>query len=78
MAYLGAIFIHFTRPAGVIIAWPDFEGRCVPLLRSFCTSPENFCTSPEKSCTCLGKVSIIDENENLTFFGCLGSRNNNK
>jgi hypothetical protein len=43
-------------------------------LRSFCTSPENFCTSPEKSyAPPLVEVSMIDESENLTFFGCLGS-----
>ena len=30
-------------------------------------------TSPEKSCTSLGKVSMIDQSENLTFFSCLGS-----
>ena len=44
--------------------WPDFEGRCAPPLRSFCT--------PEKSFP-LGKVSMIDQSENFTFFGCLGS-----
>jgi hypothetical protein len=42
--------------------WPDFEGRCAPPLRSFCT--------PEKSFP-LGKVSMIDQSENFTFFGCL-------
>ena len=41
--------------------WPDFEGRCAP-------PPPLQSDAPP-----LGKVSMIDQSENLTFFGSLGS-----
>ena len=41
----------------------DFEGRCAPPLRSFGISPEKSCMHFP-----LGKVSMIDQSENLTFF----------
>ena len=47
-------------------SWPDFEWRCGPPLIIF--------APPLKSHALpLGKVSMIDQSANLTFFGCLGS-----
>ena len=51
------------------VSWPDFVGRCASPLRLFnCFAPSLKSHAPP-----LGKVSMIDRSENLTFFGCLGS-----
>ena len=48
--------------------------RCTPPLRVFTSPLRLFCTSPENLYTCpFWKISMMDESENLTFFGCLGS-----
>jgi hypothetical protein len=54
-------------------SWLDFEGRCAPPLRSFCTSPDCFCTSPEKSCTSPWESFNDRSKWKFDIFGCLGS-----
>ena len=52
-------------------AWTDFEERCAP---DHFAPPVRIFALPLKShALLLGNVSMIDQSENLTFFGCLAS-----
>jgi hypothetical protein len=69
--YTTKVWIHQKALFTQNWSWPDFEGRCgarfAHLPRDRFATPLRIFVPP------LGKVSIIDESENLTFFGCLGS-----
>ena len=54
--------------------WPDFEGRCAPIPRDrFAPLPRIFAPPLKRHAPVLEKVSMIDQSQKLTSFGCLVS-----